>query len=317
MQRGGKLDAAAFLEHLATTVDPIVRGVANVFAERAEATAIALYDLSLELFAEGLLGPEARPPWVQEAWRRLLPALPTLMAREPLRLTACITNAVVNIAATPGARPQGWIDGLLSVGPHCHDLPALVECGKILAWRAGMAQYRTGALAAAEGLAPRLAGLALGLGGELSAEQLRHVIERLEADPWQLPKAAVAPPSKSVAIRQVARAGAFCGFGGPFLRPPVVSSGGGRLIASDGEGSWRILADAFGVVLLRDDNVAANSERPPIKIDKAGKVLWNGEVASFPDLREPVSWAGNDHTLAVTIATSHHVFLLAKAALDP
>src|SRR6185503_17908466 len=38
-RKGGELDATAFLEHLAATVDPIVRSVAGLFAERAEMAA--------------------------------------------------------------------------------------------------------------------------------------------------------------------------------------------------------------------------------------------------------------------------------------
>jgi len=313
----GELDATAFLAHLADTVDPIVRSVARLFAERAETTALVLYGLSLELFSAGLLGPENKSPWVLEAWRNLLPELPVLVAHEPMRVTASITNAVLNIAATPGARPKSWIDMLSVVGPQCPTCPTLFDCGKVLAWRAGMAQYRMGALAAARTLSPPLAGWVLGLAGVPSAEQLSQTIERLEEDPWLRPEEALSLAPRNSAIRLVARAGAFRGFGGPFLRPPVVSKANGGLIASDGEGRWQILADTYGVVLLRDDRATEDGEPSPFKIDKQGKVSWGGEVVSLPDLRDPVSWTGHDRTLAVTIATSHYVFLLAKTASTP
>src|SRR5688572_3978456 len=57
-----RLNAGAFLEHLATTVEPVVRAVHGAFAERAEAAAVALYELSLELFGLGLFGNDARQP---------------------------------------------------------------------------------------------------------------------------------------------------------------------------------------------------------------------------------------------------------------
>jgi hypothetical protein len=152
----------------------------------------------------------------------------------------------------------------------------------------------------------------LGLADKPSAEQLGQMIQRLEQDPWLKPEDALsAPPQQS--IRLVARAGAFRGFGGPFIRPPTVLFSQDGLVASDGEGHWRVLADACGVVLLRDERAAKVFERPEFKIDRSGKVSWNDEMAHFPDLGEPVSQAGDGRTLAVTIASSHHVFLLAKS----
>lgn len=313
-QKVSDLDGAAFLEHLATTADPIVRAVAGSFAERADTTAMTLYDLSLELFMAGLIGPAAKTVWISEVWRRLLPELPVLMAREPRKLTACASNAVTNISATPGTRPGSWIEGMLAVGPQCADLAALIDCGKVLAWRAGMAQHRFGALAAARGLPAKLAGMALGLSREPSADELRQAIEQLEQDPWLKPEQALSLDSQQYSIRLVARAGAFRGFGGPFLRPPTLFCSQDGLIAFDGEGQWRILADACGVVCLRDDHEKNAAKPTEISVDNSGKVSWDDQMASFPDLREPLSQAGVERTFAVTIATSHHVFLLAKSA---
>jgi len=156
--------------------------------------------------------------------------------------------------------------------------------------------------------------MALGCAGEPSAEQLRQLIQRLEQDPWIKPEEALqaTPPPQS--IRLVAKAGAFRGFGGPFLRPPTVSCDQEGLIASDGEGRWRVLADACGVVLLRDSRMAKVIERVEFKIDTSGNVSWQDELAPFPEFQAPVSHAGDGRTFAITIATSHHVFLIAKSA---
>src|SRR5262245_11911992 len=72
---GCQIDTVAFLEHLATVVDPIVQEVARHFFERARAAVGELYDLSLELFAASLLGPRARIVPVDAVWRRLLPSI--------------------------------------------------------------------------------------------------------------------------------------------------------------------------------------------------------------------------------------------------
>ena len=45
------IDGPAFLNELATTVDPIVKSVAGVFAEKVDAVTLALYSVTLELFS--------------------------------------------------------------------------------------------------------------------------------------------------------------------------------------------------------------------------------------------------------------------------
>src|SRR5438128_1194244 len=83
--------------------------------------------------------------------------------------------------------------------------------------RAGEAHFRAGALAAADALPPALALAAVRAPGGDWPELRR----RLAAAPWF-------DPSKPVAsgLRVVAHAGAFRGFGGLFVEPPVVAAAG-------------------------------------------------------------------------------------------
>ena len=320
-----KLDGEAFLQHLARRVDPVVRAVAEAFAEKVDAVTAALYDLSLALFGHGLLGREASHVAVTDVWDRLFPAVPNLLAREPARLAGLLCNAAYNLAATPGAKPHRWVKAMASAARHCPDDQTLLDCGKVLAWRCGMAHYRDGALAVARGLPADVAAVALDLpAGTVGA--LDMVLDRMAEDPWLSPAAAVTadPPHRDprpppAVARLVGRAGAFRGFGGAFLRPPAVRFDGGDFVVSDGEGAWLLKADVFGSVLVRTDAAAAapaNSpnERPgPVRIGPGGVVSWEGQVATFPELAEPTSSATDGRTLAVTIGSSHHVFLLARS----
>ena len=51
-----------------------------------------------------------------------------------------------------------------------------------------------------------------------------------------------------------------------------------------------------------------------VAIDPKGRVAWNGEDATFGELAESSSQAFDGQTLAVTLPTSHHVFLVARSA---
>src|SRR5258708_8287582 len=143
---GSAIDASAFLEHLATVVDPIVQDVARRFPERTRATVDQLYDLSLDLFGASLLGLQARMPEVDTVWRRLFPSLGQFLARDPARVAGSLSNAAWNLAQQPEARPDWWIDRMGDLSAACDGVDELLNCGKVLAWQAGMAQYRAAAL---------------------------------------------------------------------------------------------------------------------------------------------------------------------------
>ncbi|HEX4588801.1 MAG TPA: hypothetical protein VH120_02650, partial [Gemmataceae bacterium] len=57
---GARIDDAAFQEHLRTTVNDLIGVVAAVRAERVRAVVNAMFEVSLDLFAAGLLGPGAK-----------------------------------------------------------------------------------------------------------------------------------------------------------------------------------------------------------------------------------------------------------------
>jgi hypothetical protein len=248
-------------------------------------------------------------------WRELLPVAAARVAREPGRLAACASNAIVNLSTTGGARPREWLDRMIGLAGKCADTTAMLECGKILAWQAGMAQYRTGALHTAATLRHELAAAALGLPQETLADEVSRTIERLKADPWLTSIAALGQADAPPIIRIVAQVGAFRGFGGPFIRPPKVVHDSGAIYALDGEGVWQLVADAYGANLIRTNP----RDFPPsgsngATIGRNGDVRWGTDRARFPNLTHPVSSAGDDHTLAVTLPTSHHVFLIARSA---
>jgi hypothetical protein len=307
------LDPRAFADHLRDTVAPVVEAVAAVAPERAGAVTDVLYEFSLDLVAKDFL---TRHPALARGWLTLLAGLPRHLAATPRQFAGSVTNALYNLAQTPGARPVEWAAELLRLGELCADVPALLEAGQVCAWRAGLAHYRDGALAACARLEPRLARAALGLAAADGDAPLDELLRQLRADPWLHP-AAVGRPAKK-RLRLVARVGAFRGFGGAFLRPPRVACADGQLLVSDGETCWLLCADVFGATLHRTAaDLPADGTPGRSPVDARGKVTHAGENAAFAELRGSSSAAACGPTLAVTLPLSHVVFLVAAQADGP
>lgn len=306
-RRGGaKIEPTAFLAHVREAISPLVADVHSRLPERAPAVLSALYDASLDLFAASLLGAEAKLPAVQRVWAELLPAAVSLLAREPVSLVGCLCNAVFQVAQQRGTRPEQWLDRMKAALPHCSSVADVVEAGLVTAWQAGMPQYREPALAAAERMKPKLAAIALGLSGETPAD----AVTALKCDRWC--RIGVTAPS---GLSPVGHEGAFTGFGGVFSHPPTVRTVGGKLVVSVGEsGHWQMIADAFGVWFRRTEGLKIKAESLPadVTVDSSGTVKWGRAACKAPHLAGHTAAACDGETLAVTIPTSHHVFLFAR-----
>jgi hypothetical protein len=311
---GGRIDGEAFLQHLQARISPLVDQIAAASPERVRAVVAALYDVSLDLFAASLLGPLAKMPWVERVWAELLPAATNLAARQPQQVAGSLCNAAFQIASQRGARPQLWIERIREVAPRCQSLSELLEAGKVAAWQAGMVQMRGAALSAAGAMRAPLAAVALGLPETTSAENLAARLGRLREHVWLTVEAA-GDARRAAAIECVGTVGAFSGFGGLFLRPPVVDGVDGRLLVNDGESQWELVADAYGAWLRRIGDAPKKrpkSKAAAAKIDGGGTLRWGESSLAQPHLASATSLAECGLTLAVTIPTSHHVFLFSN-----
>jgi len=302
------LDGEAFARFLREAVDPLVRAVESVQPERAPDVARTAYELGLELVGQGLAGPTARDRWVNAGWMEVAPTAAALVAAAPERVLGALSNALHRLAATPGARPAEWVDAMAALAPRCADADAFLAAGQVAAWRAGMAHYRAGALAAADALPPALALAAVRApGGEWP--ELRR---RLAADPWFDPSAPAA-----AGLRVVGRAGAFRGFGGLFAEPPTVAAAGEHFLVRSGGDGWLLTADAFGATFHRaapeESKDARPSSVPPGVTARGTAVSVDGARVDLPELGEIAGIAANGSTLAVTSPLSHAVVLLALA----
>src|SRR3954469_10863782 len=157
-----ELEVGAFGEFMATAVDELAMAVEKIRADRLGEVTMAAFDVALELVAQKLAGAGARTSSIEDGWRRILPKIPSLVASSPGRLIPAVCNAVHQIESTPNARPAQWIEIMEQFAPQCMDADVFVKLGQLAAWRAGLAHFRAGAMAAADGLPEAVALGALG-----------------------------------------------------------------------------------------------------------------------------------------------------------
>jgi hypothetical protein len=313
-RRYPELDAEAFAGFLQTAADPVVRAVASALPERGVEAVRAIYDAALELVGQRIVGPCARRPFVEEGWKRVLPAAASLLATSPAGVVAAVSNALHRLGTTAGARPAQWIEEMERLAPRCREVDSLLKLGQVAAWRAGLAHFRQGAIAAADTVPETLALAAV---GAPASARWADVRQRLLANPWFDPSN---PEDQLIAapVRVAAQVGAFRGFGGLFTKPPRVTAAGEHFLVCSGEEGWLLTADAFGATFHRatvdESATAQRSSGLPSGLEIAGsKIAWQGNRFEIPALGELTSAAANAATLAVTSSLTHSVVLVALA----
>jgi hypothetical protein len=228
----------AFAAFLQTGVDRLIAAVDAIAPERGARVALAAFDAALTLCAHGLAGPGSRCPPINRLWAEVLPRLAQRIAEAPADALGALSNAVVHLAGNADVRTAEWLDRMAALGPRAASLTQLLDLGKVLAWRAGAAHYRTGALTAADALPPELALAAVGADASAAWPEVRAAFI---ADPWW------SPDGQGLRSRA---AGAFSGFGGSFVEPPELRTAPEGFWVRSGNRHRLLLADAWGAVLL-------------------------------------------------------------------
>ena len=298
-RRFPSLDMAAFGAFLHDGVDPLVVVVAAAAPERVGGVTLAAYDMALELVGHGLAGPAAKNPFVNTVWRELAPSFAPLLATAPVDVLGMLSNAAIHIASVSGARPAQWQGELAALAAQIATLAQLRAVGQVLAWRAGVAHFRQGALAAADTLPPALALAAFGEPGA----HWPQVHAQLMANPWR----------GNADGREF---GSFSGLGGDFGTPPQVHGTNDGFVVRSGERHYLLVADAYGAVLhsaTAQEFEQANADMPSsVRLDGATVHLGARSIALDLPAGD-IALAANAHTLAITSPWTHAIRLLPLA----
>lgn len=294
-----------FLWFLKEGVDPVVTAVEQLDQSRLPVAVLAAYEVALELAGRALVGPSARSPALGEAWRRLFPQLAGLIATQPAAVLGLLSNAIIHLERIGGARVGQWSDELAALAPHLQSVEQLRVVGQILAWRAGAAHFRAGAIAAAAALPEGLALRAFGAGAYSAWQAFR---QEAEHDPWW-------SGGDPHAMRE-RRVGGFSGFGGPFAMPPDILAAGEAFLMKSGDRHCLLIADAYGVVLRPADAeefALASAVAPRCAYTMRDGVLVLGSQRIELDVPEPgLVVCAIAATIAIASPYTHTIRLLAR-----
>ncbi|MBG6221501.1 hypothetical protein IWX79_002426 [Janthinobacterium sp. CAN_S1] len=210
-----------------------------------------------------------------------------------------LSNAAIHIASVAGARPAQWQRELAALAAQIATLAQLRAVGQVLAWRAGVAHFRLGALAAADTLPPALALAAFGEPGA----QWPQVHAQLLANPWR-------------GNAEGRDFGSFSGLGGAFGTPPQVRATKDGFVVRSAERHYLLVADACGAVLhsatAQEFEQAPNELPSSVRVD--GASLHIGARSIALDLPGgDIALAANAHTVAITSPWTHAIRLLPRA----
>lgn len=308
-RRWPDFDTDAFGAFLADATAPFVEAASHGNAMAAARLTQAAFDAAILLVAHGRIGAKtgdavARSAAVGASWRALAGPLHMRLGDAEVAATlALITHATLSLLATPGTQIDVWRDRMTSLGPAAADHDALRRLGQVLAWRAGMAHFRRGALEAAARLPESLALAATGAQGAWP-----QVHARLLADPWWT------PGDEPAARRQI---GAFVGFGGSFRRPPELRAVPDGFLVDSGDRCAWLAADAFGAVFVPSSREAFLqapehcSARTPPRVDKGALQVDQQAIAlNLPE--QGLRVASNEHSVAIASPWTYSIQLLPR-----
>ncbi len=240
-RRHAGLNTDAFSQFLETCVDPVIVAVSLADAARVSSTALAAFDLALELAGLRLIGEGARSTLLPTVWKTLAPNYAHLIARHSGEVLGSLSNAALFLESVPGARCATWLAAMTAISDRVISMEQLHAAGQIVAWRSGVAHFRQGAIAAGDRLPESLVLAAMGAGDDRAWPEVRA---RLLADPWWTPG--------TVAGQRI-EVGDFTGFGGLFGVPPEVHAHPHGFTVRAGALYYLLIADAWGAVLHPSD----------------------------------------------------------------
>lgn len=298
-------DHGALRSFLADGVDAVVDAVAAAAPESTRAAAFDAYDIALELAGLRLVGPHARSTLLPRAWHSALPRLAHLVAREAAAVIGLVSNAALHLGTLPEVRGSQWIAELAALAPRIESRAQLRAVGLVLAWRAGAAHFRAGALAAADDLPVSLALAAFGLPRDGAWPALR---ERIAADSWWHADDGVGMLQREV--------GAFSGLGGAFGAPPEVRAAPGGFLVRSAERHFLLLADAYGAVLMgatAEEFEHAGAAHGVVAFTVEGDMLAVGRQRIALDLPAAgLAVCASAGTLAITSPFTHAIRLVPR-----
>jgi len=242
-------------------------------------------------------------------WQEIFPSIALLVANNPHLVLGALSNALINIEAIPGTRPDQWLEMMQKFAQRAETSQDLLNIGVLAAWCCGAAHFRKAALKAATTLPEDLAVDLLGVDKKIS---LSLLLQNLESNPWWLLQ--LQSTNEQLIQKEV---GAFSGFGGHFSAPPHVRVNDDGFVVKSGDRYNILIADAYGAVFLpasEDEFNAASSflnesQKNALPVLQGSRVASGSKVIELNLPPNGLELTFNEHTVALTSPYSFMITL--------
>lgn len=304
------LDGRAFALSLRSWVAPLVEAIAAIDPERVEVATAELYEVALGLLLGGHFPSPDQSQALDQLWTEVLIGMADSVCVAPRRVSGALSNAVVYLGRHQAGYAR-WIAALSEVRAElddAEDVDTLLRAGQVLAWRCGVAAFRSAALNICAQLPTRVLAACLDWPSS-DPEVLQSILTRLRDDPWADPLPAYGPPQ----LVEVGRVGGFAGLDGHFRSLPIALVERGRIRLIDAEDEYALCADSCGAQLVSGGDLpvlqTAKSEEDLILNRRVLKHRPSGSRIELPGAVR--SWTFDGHTAAVCLEASYWVRLYA------
>lgn len=265
-----------------------------------------LFNTVLKLSCKGYIGRDGRFSEVEEKFFLMINSFPGLLASEK-KFTADLYNALFNLYSKSKDAMEKWSAKMILSNSE-KNIDDFRRYGFILAWRCGIARYRSEALKLIDFLNKDEIKIIFDL-ENFTEVQIEKFIASIKKDPW-----VDAGGTKDERVPVFLFTDGFSGYGGHFKSIPDVFSSDSDLFAEEGSNIYRIFADSFGVELVHE---------PDISFDKGsvsgagmvygitGQIVIGGKSYELPDFSSGKirSSASVSHTSAWTLQNSYKIFI--------
>jgi hypothetical protein len=308
-----RLDPDFFLSKVSEIIDPLLIKFQDREYSQLKNMTVSFYKKILELCSKEILGSEGKYPEFENNFLLLLDNFPELLFSETENFVSAAANSILNIISFDEKKIDLWTDKVIMFKNKIKSLNHFQENGFAAAWTTGFSCYRETAIGLLKKMDNEEIKLMLELENVFKDENEKSVFfNSLQSNPWANPKAILSTGKKENLFFETA--GNFSGFEGYFLSPPEVVSTENGFVVSDGKNKYKLYADFFGKMFIKDTGKEIANKTKTVNTDigfKNYNILSNGKTFSIPEkYKLPVlSSAMSGYTVCYTSALSHKVFI--------
>ncbi|HPO48779.1 MAG TPA: hypothetical protein PLO89_00495 [Spirochaetota bacterium] len=304
------LDEETFLGYVKKIIEPLFNDLKMEDETKLEDFVVVFYQNILEIYKINLLNNKGKYPFFENIFLKIIFKLKNLLFLNPDFLSFLI-NVVYNVSIFLREKSTLWAEYIYKL-PEDIDTENFKKYSLVAAWLSGFSFYRESALDYLTQIPYRYLEPIFCLGEKEFNDKINYV----KNNNWNTFFTSENNPTRFVKKIE----GGFSGFGGIFNSPPLVFLTKEGAIASDGENSFYIYYDCYGVMFQKtdfdgDSAILVENDKD-FKFNEGGNISFrNSHIdLEIENIESVSSFIATKDTLCFTLVDSHVVFIIGRRA---